>query len=121
MFRAELNLSVEGLACNGRPLQEPVCLVSGTFSVLCLLQDKITASTLALRTTLVAQQAAAKAALARLSVPAGCNRTAEMKYVFQVGRKPNLNTLLAVLSSADSHPDMERRTPVTVCCAIACY
>ena len=48
------------------------------------LQDKIRASTVALRESLVAQQAASKAALAELSVPTSCNRTVAMQYVFVV-------------------------------------
>ena len=49
-----------------------------------LLQDKIRASTAALRESLVAQRAASKAALAKLSVPTSCNRTVAMQYVFSV-------------------------------------
>lgn len=47
-------------------------------------QETISASTLALRESLIAEQTAATASLASLTVPAGCNRTAAMEYVFVV-------------------------------------
>ena len=58
-----------------------------------MLQDKIKASAVALRESLVAQQAASKAALAKLSVPASCNRTAAMQYAFLVSLTAQMHHL----------------------------
>lgn len=52
---------------------------------LCMLQDKISSSTTAVRTRLIAQRTAAQAALGTVSVSATCNRTAAMEFVFEVG------------------------------------
>ena len=49
-----------------------------------VVQGKISASTLALREALLAQQAAQQSDLTSLSVASGCNRTVDMQYSFVV-------------------------------------
>ena len=48
------------------------------------MQGKISASTLAVRAALIRQRIASRATLSSLTVPAGCNRTADMQYSFVV-------------------------------------
>lgn len=48
-------------------------------------QAVVSASTIALREALIEQEEEQQAALDALTVPAGCNRTADMQYTFLVG------------------------------------